>query len=83
MASLVIAEVRMERRPANVHVNLYYSRKLKIPEGVYRCHVLGLFQDSEDGYQFPVFVCELNSGNVITTRVDNVVFVDTCGGDEQ
>lgn len=83
MASLVIAEVRMERRPANVRVNPYYSRKLKIPVGIYRCHVLGLFQDSEDGYQYPAFVCELDSGNVIATRVDDVVFVDICGGDEQ
>lgn len=83
MASLVIAEVRMERRPANVCVNTYYSRKLKIPVGVYHCHVLGVFQDSEDGYQCPVFVCELDSGNVIAARVDDVVFVDTCGGDEQ
>ena len=43
-------EVRMERRRAHVRVQQYYSHKFSVPEGVHECRVLGLFQNSEDGY---------------------------------
>ena len=73
-------EIRLPRRRAEVNVNSYWAKRLNIEEGVNHCHILGLFQDySEDG-AYPVMVCELDDGRVLTQAPETVKFVDTEGG---
>lgn len=73
-------EIKMPRRPAEVNVNAYWAKKRNIPEGVSPCHVLGVFQGSSEDGAYPVFVCEMNDGQVIVTSPETVRFVDTEGG---
>lgn len=73
-------EIRLPRRHAEVNVNAYWAKKHNIPEGISPCHVLGVFQDSSEDGAYPVFVCEMNDGQVIVTSPETVKFVDTEGG---
>ena len=73
-------EIRQPRRRAEVTVAKYWSIKHNIPEGPTPCHILGLFQDSSEDGAYPVMVCELDDGRVITQLPETVKFVDTEGG---
>lgn len=73
-------EIRLPRRRAEVNVNSYWAKRLSIEEGATPCHILGLFQDSSEDGAYPVFVCEMNDGQVIVTSPETVKFVDTEGG---
>lgn len=73
-------EIRLPRRRAEVNVNSYWAKKLNIEEGATPCHVLGVFQDSSEDGPYPVFVCEMDNGQVIVTAPETVKFVDTEGG---
>lgn len=48
--------------------------------GITPCHVLGLFQETDGESYYPVFVCELNDGRVLTAVTSDVRFTDTEGG---
>ena len=73
-------EIRLPRRRAEVNVNSYWAKRLIIEEGATPCHILGLFQDSSEDGAYPVMVCELDDGRVITQSPETVKFVDTEGG---
>ena len=73
-------EVRMPRRRAEVTISSYWARKLGVGEGTSPCHVLGIFQDSGDDGAYPIAVCELDDGRVITVSPEAVKFVDTKEG---
>ena len=73
-------EIRLPRRRAEVNVNSYWAKRLSIEEGVTTCHILGLFQDSSEDGAYPVMVCELDDGRVLTQAPETVKFVDTEGG---
>lgn len=73
-------EVKMPRRRAEVTVNSYWAKKLSIEVGAIPCHVLGLFQDSSEDGAYPVMVCELDDGRVLTQSPETVRFVDTENG---
>ena len=73
-------EIRLPRRRAEVNVNAYWAKKHNIPDGISPCHVLGVFQDSSEDGAYPVFVREMNDGQVIVTSPETVKFVDTEGG---
>ena len=81
MASMSM-DIVPPRRSAELTVSKYWANKLSIEEGVIvNCHVLGLFQRIEDSdCAYPVFVCELDDGRVITVDVLDVKFTDTEGG---
>lgn len=73
-------EVTIQRRSAEVDIGTYWHKKLGIDMGITPCHVLGLFQENDGEDYYPVFVCELNDGHVITTVTSDVRFTDTEGG---
>ena len=73
-------EVKIPRRAAEVDVSEYWSMKHNIPEGTTPCHVLGVFQDSSEDGAYPVMVCELNDGRVLTQAPETIKFVDTKDG---
>lgn len=73
-------EVTIQRRSAEVDIGLYWHKKLGIDMGITPCHVLGLFQETDGKSFYPVFVCELNDGRVITAVTSDVRFTDTEGG---
>lgn len=73
-------EVTMQRRSAEVDIGTYWHKKLGIDMGVTPCHILGLFQENDGEDYYPVFVCELNDGHVITAVASDVRFTDTEGG---
>lgn len=73
-------EIRLPRRRAEVNVNSYWAKRLSIEDGVTPCHVLGVFQGSSEDGPYPVFVCEMDNGQVIVTAPETVKFVDTEGG---
>lgn len=70
-----------QRRPATVKVNAYWARRHDIPAEVTPCHVLGIFQDSSEDGAYPVAVCELNDGRVLSAAPEEVQFVDTKEGE--
>lgn len=73
MASLTMS-VTMERRAAVVTTNNYWKG---ITAGPHKCFVLGLFQYSNgDDEVYPIFVVELEDGNVIEVSTEWVQFVD-------
>ena len=51
-----------------------------VVDGITPCHVLGLFQETDGESYYPVFVCELNDGRVLTAVTSEVRFTDTEGG---
>jgi hypothetical protein len=69
-------EIKMPRRRAEVNVNSYWAKRLSIEEGVAPCHILGLFQDLSEDCAYPVMVCELDDGRVLTQTPETVKFVD-------
>ena len=73
-------EVTMPRRSAEVDIGAYWHKKLSIDMGITPCHVLGLFQENDGEGCYPVFVCELNDGRVLTAETSEVRFTDTEGG---
>ena len=73
-------EVTMPRRSAEVDIGTYWHKKLGVDMGITPCHVLGLFQESDGEGCYPVFVCELNDGRVLTVETSEVRFTDTEGG---
>lgn len=73
-------EVTMQRRSAEVDIGTYWHKKLGVDRGVTPCHVLGLFQENDGEDYYPVFVCELNDGHVLTALTSDVRFTDTEGG---
>ena len=73
-------EVTIQRRSAEVDIGTYWHKKLGVDMGPTPCHVLGLFQESDGEDFYPVFVCELNDGRVITAATSDVRFTDTEGG---
>lgn len=73
-------EVTMQRRSAEVDIGTYWRKKLGVDMGVTPCHVLGLFQENDGEDYYPVFVCELNDGHVLTAVTSDVRFTDTEGG---
>ena len=75
MAGLSL-EIKMPRRRAEVNVNRYWAKRLNIEEGATPCYVLGLFQDSSEAGEYPVMVCELGDGRVLTQTPETVRFVD-------
>ena len=68
------------RRSAEVNIGTYWHKKLGVDRGITPCHVLGLFQENDGKYFYPVFVCELNDGHVLTVEPSDVRFTDTEGG---
>ena len=68
-------EIRLPRRRAEVNVNSYWAKRLSIEEGATPCHILGLFQDSSDDGAYPVMVCELDDGRVLTQAQETVKFL--------
>ena len=70
-------EIRLPRRRAEANVNSYWAKRLSIEDGATPCHILGLFQDSSEDGAYPVMVCELDDGHVITQAPETVKFVDT------
>lgn len=77
---MMAIEVRMPRRRAEVTLNSYWAKKLGVEEGTAPCHVLGVFQDSNDNGAYPVMTCELDDGRVINVYPEAVKFVDTKEG---
>ena len=76
MAGMTI-DVRMPSRRAEVRLNRHQAERYGLPhKEPATCHVLGLFQN----YPSPVFICELNDGNVIEAAPTSVKFVDTENG---
>lgn len=74
-------DILAPRRSAEVTISKYWANKLSIEEGVTTCHVLGLFQCVEgDNCAYPVFVCELADGRVLSVDTLDVRFTDTEGG---
>lgn len=73
-------EVTMQRRSAEVDIGTYWHKKLGVDRGITPCHVLGLFQENDGEDYYPVFVCELNDGHVLTALTSDVRFTDTEGG---
>ena len=73
-------DVTMQRRSAEVDIDTYWHKKLGVDTGITPCHVLGLFQENDGEDYYPVFVCELNDGHVITAVTSDVRFTDTEGG---
>lgn len=73
-------EVTTQRRSAEVDIGIYWHKKMGLDMGTTPCHVIGLFQENDGEYSYPVFVCELNDGRVITTVTSDVRFTDTKGG---
>ena len=73
-------EVTMQRRSAEVDIGTYWHKKLGVDMGIAPCHVLGLFQENDGEDYYPVFVCELNDGHVLTALTSDVRFTDTEGG---
>ena len=73
-------EVTMQRRSAVVDIGTYWHKKLGVDMGITPCHVLGLFQENDGEDYYPVFVCELNDGRVLTAVTSDVRFTDTEGG---
>jgi len=69
-------EIKMPRRRAEVNVTSYWAKRLNIGEGAAPCHILGLFQDSSEDVAYPVMVCELDDGRVLTQAPETVKFVD-------
>jgi hypothetical protein len=67
--------IGMGKRKATVNVMSYWAAKYDIPTGEAECTVLGLFQDSSDQEAYPVFVCELASGNVMCVAPQEVKFI--------
>ena len=78
--SKLFMEVTMPRRSAEVDIGAYWHKKLGIDMGITPCHVLGLFQENDGEGCYPVFVCELNDGRVLTAETSEVRFTDTEGG---
>lgn len=78
MASI---DIKMERRRAEVTLNEFWKKSLGLRNDVHFCHVLGIFQYTDEISSTPVFVCELYDGNVVMVDVANVKFLDTIGGD--
>lgn len=73
-------EVTLQRRSAEVNIGTYWHKKLGVDMGITPCHVLGLFQETDGESFYPVFVCELNDGHVLTAETSDVRFTDTEGG---
>ena len=73
-------EVTMQRRSAEVDIGTYWHKKLGVDRGITPCHVLGLFQENDGEDYYPVFVCELNDGHVLTALTSDVRFTDAEGG---
>ena len=73
-------EVTIQRRSAEVNIGTYWHKKLGVDMGITPCHVLGLFQETDGEGYYPVFVCELNDGHVLTVEPSDVRFTDTEGG---
>lgn len=73
-------EVTVQRRSAEVSIDAYWHKKLGVDMGITPCHVLGLFQENDEDGSYPVFVCELNDGRVLTAATSDVRFTDTEGG---
>ena len=73
-------EITLPRRSAEVDIGAYWHKKLGIDMGITPCHVLGLFQENDGEGCYPVFVCELNDGRVLTVETSEVRFTDTEGG---
>lgn len=73
-------EVTIQRRSAEVNIGTYWHKKLGVDMGITPCHVLGLFQETDGESFYPVFVCELNDGHVLTAETSDVRFTDTEGG---
>lgn len=55
-----------------VDIGQYWAEKKKLEPGVYKCHVLGLAQDSEDNNPYPTFVIKLGNGIVMSVAVEAV-----------
>lgn len=55
-----------------VNINSYWTQKTKLEPGVYKCHVLGLAQDSDEHDPYPVFIVKLGNGIVIPISVTEV-----------
>lgn len=55
-----------------VNIGQYWAQKKKLEPGVYKCRVLGLAQDSEDGNPYPTFVIKLGNGIVMSVAVEAV-----------
>lgn len=73
-------EITMPRRSAEVRIGTYWHKELGVDMGPTPCHVLGLFQENDGEDFYPVFVCELNDGRVLTAVTSDVRFTDTEGG---
>ena len=73
-------EVTMQCRSAEVDIGAYWHKKLGVDMGITPCHVLCLFQENDGEDYYPVFVCELNDGHVLTALTSDVRFTDTEGG---
>ena len=73
-------EGTLQRRSAVVDIGIYWHKKLGVDMGITPCHVLGLFQENDGEDYYPVFVCELNDGRVLTAVTSDVRFTDTEGG---
>lgn len=69
-------EIKVPRRRAEVNVTSYWAKRLNIGEGATPCHILGLFQDSSEDGAYPVMVCELDDGRVLTQSPETIKFVD-------
>ena len=72
--------IYLPRRRAEVYVDDYYAKRFNIEKGTYPCHVQGLFQHIDGDEAYPVYVCELDNGHVLSQFVSEVKFVDTIKG---
>lgn len=73
-------KIEMQRRRAEITLDKTHQRALGVDKPIQLCHVLGLFQVEDGDFVAPVFVCELDTGDVIATKVWAVKFLDTEGG---
>lgn len=55
-----------------VNIGSYWAQKKKLEPGVYKCHILGLAQDSEEHDPYPVFIVKLGNGVIIPICVTEV-----------
>lgn len=75
MAGLTV-KVGNERRSAEVTVNAYWAKQLHVVIGTHQCFVLGIFQINADNEAYPVAICELQDGSMISMEPRYVRFTD-------
>jgi len=81
MSKDLSVNVTMQRRSATVNLTPWWASRVGLPAGATKCHVLGLFQvTDEDNLSYPAFVCELDDGQVTCASADDVTFTDTHKG---